>query len=111
MKIALPVTEGVLSAHFGHCDEFIIFEVDEKGRKVLSKTFLPNPGHKPGFLPVLLSKSGADLIIANGIGLKAQELFKKEGISTLMGAPLEVPEKIVQAYLEGSLRQGETECH
>ena len=34
MKIAIPVTGGRLSAHFGHCEQFSIFDVDSDGKKI-----------------------------------------------------------------------------
>ncbi|HNW36975.1 MAG TPA: NifB/NifX family molybdenum-iron cluster-binding protein, partial [Candidatus Ozemobacteraceae bacterium] len=43
MKIAIPVAAGVLSEHFGHCEEFAFFEVDEAARTVLKETRLQPP--------------------------------------------------------------------
>ena len=37
MKIAIPVTGGRLSAHFGHCERFALIDVDTAERKILSR--------------------------------------------------------------------------
>ena len=34
MKYAVPVSGGVLSPHFGHCEQFALIDVDEE-RKVV----------------------------------------------------------------------------
>ena len=52
MKIAVASDEKYVSGHFGHCEGFTIYEVEEG--KSLEKSFTPNPGHRPGFLPVFL---------------------------------------------------------
>ena len=46
MKIAIPLTNGQLSAHFGHCGQFGIYEVDD-GKIIASKLETP-PAHEPG---------------------------------------------------------------
>ncbi|MFH2047979.1 MAG: NifB/NifX family molybdenum-iron cluster-binding protein [bacterium] len=51
MKIAIPLTNGQLSTHFGHCEEFGIYEI-EVGKVVKSEKQTPPP-HEPGvFTPV-----------------------------------------------------------
>ena len=32
MKVAIPLAEGKLTAHFGHCQEFALVEVEDKDR-------------------------------------------------------------------------------
>ena len=110
MKIAIPVAEGRLSAHFGHCEEFVILEADEDGRKVLKKTVHQAPPHQPGLLPQWLHERGADVIIADGMGQRAQQLFAQNGITVVMGAPAESPEHLATAYLNGTLETGDNLC-
>ncbi len=56
MKIALPVVENKLCAHFGHCDKLAIFEV--QGEKIINKTLVVPPPHEPGVLPRWLGEMG-----------------------------------------------------
>jgi len=110
MKIAIPVAGGRLAMHFGHCDEFILFEVDEERRVVVASEQVPSPEHEPGLLPEWLAAQGATAVIAGGMGIRAQRLFAESGITVLTGAPADEPQLIVQAYLDGELDLGENVC-
>lgn len=110
MKIAIPITGGVLSAHFGHCETFALIDVDPKTKKILGRQDLESPPHQPGLLPSWLKEQGAELIIAGGMGQRAQDIFTENGITVVMGAPSENPEKLAADYLNGTLRTGENIC-
>jgi len=110
MRIAIPLTEGKLSQHFGHCRQFAVVDVDSDGKSILKKELLDPPVHEPGVLPKWLSGIQVNLIIAGGMGQRAQQLFEQSGVSVLVGAPSESPEEIVEAYLNGTLVAGENIC-
>jgi ATP-binding protein involved in chromosome partitioning len=110
MKIAIPVAEGRLCMHFGHCEQFALLEVDEKAKKVTGKRMLTPPPHEPGVLPRWLHKEGADIIIAGGMGQRAQALFAENGIKVVVGAPAESPEDLASRYLAGTLVSGVNVC-
>lgn len=110
MRIAIPMVDGKLSAHFGHCQNFGLFDVDEEGKTITGKEILPSPPHEPGVLPRWLHEKGANLIIAGGMGMRAQQLFDQKGIRVLVGAPSAPVEDIVQAYLAGTLTTGRNLC-
>lgn len=110
LKIAVPVTDGRLSAHFGHCEEFVLFDVDMEGKKILGQERAPAPPHEPGLLPVWLKEKGAHLIIAGGMGSRAQGLFTEKGIDVIIGASSDNPEEVVKDYLNGNLKPGENIC-
>jgi predicted Fe-Mo cluster-binding NifX family protein len=103
MKIAIPLTNGKLSAHFGHCEQFAVIVADPVSKKVGSREDVTPPPHEPGLYPKWLSERGATHIIAGGMGQSAQTLFAQNGISVIVGAPEESPEKIATLFLEGSL--------
>jgi predicted Fe-Mo cluster-binding NifX family protein len=110
MKIAIPTAGGRLAAHFGHCEQFAIIEVDP-GRKTISQvSYLASPPHEPGALPRWLHEQGADLVIAGGMGRRAQDLFRENGMRVVLGAPADTPENIVTAYLSGTLEVGQNLC-
>lgn len=50
------------------------------------------------------------MIIAGGMGQRAQELFALEGIRVVVGAPSETPEKLITDYLAGTLVVGANVC-
>jgi len=110
MKIAIPVHDGQLSLHFGHCDAFAMFDVDTEARTFSDPCFLTPPAHEPGALPRWLAEQGAGLIIAGGMGVRAQQLFAQAGIDVVVGASSEAPDALVGAWLEGTLAAGENIC-
>lgn len=110
MKIALPVAQGMLCLHFGHCEQFAVFDVDPEGKVIKGKQMLDPPRHEPGVLPRWLHEQGADVIITGGMGIRAQNLFSQNGIEVVVGAPAENPDEVVKAYLEGNLQTGSNIC-
>jgi len=112
MKIALPIAGGALCAHFGHCERFGFYEVDPGTGEILRKETMEAPPHEPGLLPRLLSEKGANVVIAGGMGMRAQDLFTQRGIKVVVGADPSAgsPEDIVRAYLSGSLTTGANPC-
>ena len=62
MKFAIPLANGKLTAHFGHCREFALIEVE--GNEITKKETIVPPPHEPGVLPAWLHSLGASVIIA-----------------------------------------------
>ena len=105
---AVPVVEGKLCAHFGHCDQFALVETEDG--KIKETSLHTPPPHEPGVLPQWLHEKGAHIIIAGGMGSRAQGLFQENGIQVVTGAPTDVPEALVNQYLAGSLITGNNIC-
>ena len=53
---------------------------------------------------------GAEVIIAGGMGMRAQQLFAQNDITVVVGASGEQPEQLVAAYLNGTLETGDNVC-
>ena len=109
-KIAIPLVDGKLSAHFGHCQQFAIVEIDRENKTIGKTELLTPPAHEPGVLPKWLSEMGANMIIAGGMGQRAQQLFTQNNIEVLVGAPDVKPEELVNQYLNGQLVCGTNIC-
>lgn len=107
MKIAIASEEKYVSGHFGHCEGFTIYEIEDK--KVVNKKFTPNPGHRPGYLPVFLKELDVDIIIAGGMGETAQQLFSENEIEVVVGAQ-GLCDDIVQKYLDEELKSTGSIC-
>jgi predicted Fe-Mo cluster-binding NifX family protein len=107
MKIAVATENKQASAHFGHCEGFTVYEVNEG--KVVNKSFTPNPGHRPGFLPVFLKELEINVIIAGGMGASAQQLFNENGIEVVVGAE-GVSDDLVEKYIKGELKSTDSFC-
>jgi ATP-binding protein involved in chromosome partitioning len=110
MRIALPLADGKLCMHFGHCERFAMIDVDAAEKKILNREDIVPPPHEPGLLPPWLAERGAAMIIAGGMGQRAQGLFAQQGIQVVVGAAAETPERLVLDYLAGKLQTGENTC-
>ncbi len=108
MKIATACMGKTMSQHFGHCENFILFETEDG--KILSEQSIPNPGHRPGFLPNFLGDKGVEVMIVGGIGGGAIEIFNERGIDVIIGAQGDA-RAAVEAYLNGTLESTGAECH
>jgi len=110
MRYAIPVSSGGLSAHFGHCEQFALIDIDQERREILKKELVPSPGHQPGLLPEWLAEQGVSVVIASGMGSRAQNIFRQNRIEVVIGA-LEIdPEKAVISYLSGALATEDNIC-
>jgi predicted Fe-Mo cluster-binding NifX family protein len=81
-----------------------------ENNQIKSKQFIPNPGHRPGFLPVFLHDKGVKVIISGGMGGGAVDIFNDKGIEVIIGASGEA-EKAVNDYLQGKLKSTGSICH
>ena len=108
MKFAIPLAEGKLTAHFGHCQEFALVEVEDS--QIKSKETLVPPPHEPGVLPKWLHDLGADVIIAGGMGARALDLFAQNDIKVIVGAAALAPEELVKQYLDNTLQTHGNVC-
>jgi len=110
MRIAIPLAQGQLSLHFGHCDEFAIVDVDSQERSISGIFTETAPSHAPGVLPQWLGQQKVNVVIAGGMGSRAQALFAQNGIQVVIGATAGTPEEVANAYLNGTLRTGANIC-
>lgn len=101
-KIAIPLTNGVLSTHFGHCQQFYLCEVNDENI-IIEEKLLTAPPHEPGLLPKWLHEQGATQIIAGGMGQRAISLFEENKIDVSVGAPQKAPKTIIEEFLSGAL--------
>jgi Mrp family chromosome partitioning ATPase/predicted Fe-Mo cluster-binding NifX family protein len=103
IRIAMPITSGVLASHFGHCEQFALFDVAEDAITIKNRSTITPPPHEPGTFPRWLHEQGTTLVIAGGMGSRAQSLFEQHGITVIVGAAGKEPQCLVQEYLAGSL--------
>ncbi|MCR2043301.1 NifB/NifX family molybdenum-iron cluster-binding protein [Anaerosalibacter massiliensis] len=107
MKIAVATEGNAVSGHFGFCEGFTIYEVNDK--KIVDKSLITNPGHKPGFLPKFLREQDVNVVVSGGMGARAQELFNENNIEVVVGA--EGPcNDVVDKYIKGELKSTGSVC-
>ena len=107
MKIAVTYENGQVFQHFGHTEQFKVYEVEDG--KVVSSQVVGSGGSGHEALAVLLADKAVDVLICGGIGGGAQAALEEQGIELCAGASGEADEA-VQAYLRGELVNTGANC-
>jgi predicted Fe-Mo cluster-binding NifX family protein len=107
MRIAIATENRAVCQHFGHCPEYTIYTIEDN--EIRKTEVIPNPGHRPNFLPGYLHQLGVDVIIAGGMGSKAQKLFEEAGIEAILGVA-GLTEHVAEQYVGGALQAGTSTC-
>ncbi len=110
MRIAMPLVDGKVYGHFGHCHEFAFVDVDPESRQVIKIEKLPDPSAPPGALPAWIAEQGATVVITGGMGPRAIGLLQENNITVVTGAPVGDPEKTALDYINGTLAASENVC-
>lgn len=108
LKIAVASEGGMVTQHFGHCESFEVF--DSVNRQIIDSQSVPNPGHRPGFLPNFLNDLGVNVIISGGMGAGAIDIFNEKNIEVITGAQGDA-RVAAELYLKGMLKSTGAVCH
>ncbi len=108
MKIAVSCNGSQIWGHFGHCENFMIYDAEDG--KIVKEESVPNPGHKPGFLPNFLADRGVEVIISGGMGGGAVDIFNERNVEVVLGAQGDA-RTAVESYLRGELESTGSICH
>ncbi len=100
MKIAATYENGMIYQHFGHSQQFKVYEVE--GNKIVSSRVVDTNGQGHGALAGLLKEMKVDTLICGGIGGGAQMALKEMGIH-LYGGVQGNADKAVIALMAGKL--------
>ncbi|MEN6618766.1 MAG: NifB/NifX family molybdenum-iron cluster-binding protein [Rikenellaceae bacterium] len=106
--LAIPLENGVLCSHFGHCQQFAIIDVENNA--IIGEKFVTPPPHEPGLLPGWLAERGVTDVIAGGMGQRALDLFSAQNIKVNVGAQPKSPAELVSDWLKNSLETGSNAC-
>ena len=106
--IAIPTNNSSLCQHFGHCEKFSIFQIED-GAITGENSLLPPP-HEPGVLPAWLASQGVNYVIAGGMGQRAISLFNQYNISVLIGAEEKPARALAEEFLRDELKTGVNIC-
>ena len=107
MKIAVTYDNGEVFQHFGHTEEFKVYDVE--GGRITGSVLVGSNGSGHGALAELLSNHAVDVLICGGIGGGAQAALTEHGIELCAGASGSADEA-VQAYLRGELINTGANC-
>ncbi len=100
MKIAVTYEGGRVFQHFGHTEQFKLYEVE--GGKVVSSQVVGTDGQGHGALAGFLAGLGVDTLVCGGIGGGAQDALAQAGIK-LCGGVSGGADEAVEALLAGTL--------
>lgn len=100
MKIAVTYENGQVFQHFGHTEQFKIYEVTDG--KVTNSEVIDTNGSGHGALAGFLKAQGVDTLICGGIGGGARNALAEAGIRLFPGAS-GAADAQVDSYLAGSL--------
>ncbi len=100
-RIAIPVTDGKLSRHFGACSHYMIFSVD--AGKIRSSTIEAPVYTEVDRIPEWVAEKRVTDIITYKINKKVIGLFARHKINIWVGAPDLSPALLVKEYMNGTL--------
>lgn len=99
-KVALPISNNLLSPDFEQSSAFIIFTID-KGKSI--KKDLVMTHLQLGLFPYWLAKMGVTDLITKGIDFHMVNKFSQFKINVFVGVASENPEVLLEEYLSGGL--------
>ena len=109
MKIAVTYKDGDVFQHFGHSEQFKIYEVEKD--KIITSKIIESTGFGHGALVGFLLDLGIDVLICGGIGPGAQVALSEAEIQLFAGVKGHADEA-VSAFIKGELEyQSDSHCH
>ena len=125
MKIAVASSDGKsVSQHFGRSRCFIVFEADEgkiTGREVRDNRYTAHARGECGdgerdhsqahsHADIVQALHDCKIILCGGMGWRAAEELKANGVEPLVMDPGSTPEQAVADFLAGRLKGGPSFC-
>jgi len=112
MKIALPSRGNQIDDHFGHCEYFTVFTIDNNSKKIIANETVSSPagcGCKSNIAQTL-AEMGVKIMLAGNMGDGAVRVLHNSGIEVVRGCSCDV-QAVALNCLEGSLIDSGDSCH
>lgn len=109
MKIAVPTRDGMVDDHFGHCDHYTIFTIEDK--KIIATSTLPSAqgcGCKSNIASTL-QELGVTVMLAGNMGEGAKNKLEAHSIRVIRGCA-GVVESVVNGFLLGFIFDSGVGC-
>lgn len=110
MKIAVPTKSGKVDNHFGHCEAYSIFTIDDNN-SIESAELYPSPqgcGCKSN-IASLLQEEGVTIMLAGNMGAGALSVLTNHEIKVYRGCSGET-NQVVKDFLEGKITDSGEGC-
>lgn len=101
MRVAVTYEKGEIFQHFGHSEQFKIYDVEDK--KIIKSEIVGTEGQGHGALAGFLKCAKADVLICGGIGGGAKAALAEAGIKLYGGAQGNADDA-VKSFIEGKLQ-------
>ncbi len=111
MKVAVPTRGNLVDDHFGHCEVYSVFSIDENN-KIINAEILPSPqgcGCKSNIASVLKEK-GVSVMLAGNMGNGALNVLNSNGIDVYRGCSGDV-HQLAEAFISGAISDSGEGCH
>lgn len=105
MKLAVTYEDGNVFQHFGKCQNFSVYEIQQK--EIINKQIINSNGISHGALAKFLKENSVDTLICGGIGDGAKQALQSENIQIVAGA-IGNADIAVENYLNGKLVNDES---
>lgn len=100
MKIAVTYENGEIFQHFGHTEQFKLYDI--KNGQIVGTQVVDTNGQGHGALSDLLAQVNVEVLICGGIGGGAKAALSEAGIA-LYGGAAGSADEAVKSYLDGKL--------
>lgn len=110
MKIAIPTRDNIVDSHFGHCQYYTVFTVDDN-KNIITQETLPSPegcGCKSNIASVM-KQMGITLMLAGNMGDGAKNVLGSNGISVIRGCSGNIND-VLKKYLNGEIADNGEGC-
>lgn len=109
MKVAIPTRDNKVDDHFGHCDHYTIYTIEN--RDIVNIEELPSPqgcGCKSG-IAAILKDCGVSVMLAGSMGDGAKNKLEDHDIKVIRGCsgPISV---VLGGYMAGAIFDSGTSC-
>lgn len=111
MKIALPTHQNLIDAHFGHCEYFTVFTVNNN-KEIVNQEIVSSPagcGCKSNIAQTL-ADMGVEVMLAGNMGDGAVNVLHNSGIEVVRGCSGDVKAVAIE-WLKGSVADSGDSCH
>lgn len=109
-KIAIPTRGNLVDSHFGHCEYYTVFTIDESKNVVLEE-IIPSPegcGCKSNIASIL-REHGVEIMLAGSMGDGAVYVLESNGIEVVRGCSGDKKE-VLDSFLSGKISDSGQGC-
>ena len=110
MKVAIPTHSGKVDDHFGHCEYFQVFTINNS-KEIIHEELLASPngcGCKSNIVEKL-SEIGVKVMLAGNIGGGAVIKLSEHGIAVVRGCSGDV-KTVLNEWLNGNIKDNGEMC-